>query len=661
MTGPTSIKTSPTKGGERANSHSPEQPRQPTLAGPQADILALQSAAGNGAVSQLVQSEGGQPLAPDVRRLMETRFDYDFTQVRVHTNEQATASAGVLNAHAFTVGQDIVFGAGQYDPRTVEGRGLLAHELAHVVQSHGRAPDQLTIAPAGDAMEAQAERAALVVSQGGSARVSRGVPPAVRLRRDPRLGDVLAQLEAIPLVLRDDEETLRWVIQAVRQVDYSDPDNIRPITETLSKKFPHLVPEFLTRLQNVLEYQRAQRERTMRLMQPGRNILGHRVPGAVIPLVLEAPRAIYRTIENLFQSAAAFIKGLIEGVKQSLSPAQVQELVNRLIESTLLSIVFPPVFLSGVVVGIVEDVVDAIRGIYGFVTNFSEIADAAMELIRIFFTDEGKQVAYAIGVESGKGYGARIIRMLQGNIFKFTFDLGRLVGPMIVYTILAFLGVPELIAASIASRLITVLRPLLNRFPRLLRLAEAIAHRLRRRRGRDRRHPEVDSDIEEMVERGIVEEAETTSRPTRRPRPGRPITSQRAAAARRRFNTLRNDYAERLGVSSGGQVHHAIELQTLDRYPGVFRESELNAFPNMRGIATERLRRQQLHGSKIREMWDRHYRNLDDEINNRGLQPGTQAYNNYVRRYLETARDEIDYVLGQFFAEYRTGRPRSFD
>jgi hypothetical protein len=65
---------------------------------------------------------------------METRFGHDFSRVRVHTDEQAAASARAVNAAAFTVGQDIVFGNGQFAPETEGGRGLLAHELAHVIQ-----------------------------------------------------------------------------------------------------------------------------------------------------------------------------------------------------------------------------------------------------------------------------------------------------------------------------------------------------------------------------------------------------------------------------------------------------------------------------------------------------------------------------------------------
>ncbi len=131
-------------------------------------------------------------------------------------------------------------------------------------------------------------------------------------------------------------------------------------------------------------------------------------------------------------------------------------------------------------------------------------------------------------------------------------------------------------------------------------------------------------------------------------------------AARKRFNALRDQYARRLGVGAGGQVHHAIELQALRRYPGVFTPGELNSFTNMRGIPAEVGGRRQLHNAKVREMWDRHYRQLDQTIRRRGLTPGTPAYNNLVRRWLTSARDEIDYVLGQFFSEYRTGRPRSF-
>jgi hypothetical protein len=76
----------------------------------------------------------GQPLDAGVRAFLEPRFGYDFSQVRVHTNPQAAESAKAVNAHAYTVGQNVVFGAGQYQPHSSAGQKLLAHELTHVVQ-----------------------------------------------------------------------------------------------------------------------------------------------------------------------------------------------------------------------------------------------------------------------------------------------------------------------------------------------------------------------------------------------------------------------------------------------------------------------------------------------------------------------------------------------
>ena len=68
---------------------------------------------------------------------MESRFGHDFSTVRVHSDAAAEQSARDVNAHAYTVGHDIVFGAGQFGPGTREGQRLIAHELAHVVQQSG--------------------------------------------------------------------------------------------------------------------------------------------------------------------------------------------------------------------------------------------------------------------------------------------------------------------------------------------------------------------------------------------------------------------------------------------------------------------------------------------------------------------------------------------
>jgi hypothetical protein len=76
----------------------------------------------------------GRPLDASTRAFFEPRFEQDLSEVRVHTGAKAAESARAVNALAYTVEQDIVFGAEQYSPGTSGGRLLLAHELAHVVQ-----------------------------------------------------------------------------------------------------------------------------------------------------------------------------------------------------------------------------------------------------------------------------------------------------------------------------------------------------------------------------------------------------------------------------------------------------------------------------------------------------------------------------------------------
>ncbi len=76
----------------------------------------------------------GQPLDQETRAFMEPRFGHDFSRVRVHTDARAAESARAVNALAYTVGKDVVFGTGKYTPETSKGQRLLAHELTHVVQ-----------------------------------------------------------------------------------------------------------------------------------------------------------------------------------------------------------------------------------------------------------------------------------------------------------------------------------------------------------------------------------------------------------------------------------------------------------------------------------------------------------------------------------------------
>lgn len=109
---------------------------------------------------------GGEPLAPELRAFYEPRFGRDFSQVRLHRGPPAGARARALGARAYAFGRDIAFAPGEFSPRSIAGRRLIAHELAHVAQQ-GRAP------PIG-----RRQRAGAVAPGLGLAQVSRRIQRA---------------------------------------------------------------------------------------------------------------------------------------------------------------------------------------------------------------------------------------------------------------------------------------------------------------------------------------------------------------------------------------------------------------------------------------------------------------------------------------------------
>ena len=121
-------------------------------------------------ISQLLQTSSSA-IAPAERAFFEPRFGHNFSQVRVHTDERAARSADAVSARAYTLGDDIVFGAGQYAPGTQEGRRLLGHELTHTIQQASTVPatGPGAAAAGSDAFEREAHRVGDIVATGGSA------------------------------------------------------------------------------------------------------------------------------------------------------------------------------------------------------------------------------------------------------------------------------------------------------------------------------------------------------------------------------------------------------------------------------------------------------------------------------------------------------------
>ena len=122
----------------------------------------------------------GRPLDAETRTTMEGRFGHDFSRVRLHDDERAATSASAIGARAYTVGDDIVLGAGAFAPQSGDGQRLLAHELTHVVQQAPASPvpqAKMARSVPGDAAEREADAVA--------DRVVAGEPVAVAERAAP--------------------------------------------------------------------------------------------------------------------------------------------------------------------------------------------------------------------------------------------------------------------------------------------------------------------------------------------------------------------------------------------------------------------------------------------------------------------------------------------
>ena len=599
---------------------------------------------------QAVLHTSGQALDLSTRVLMESRFRHDFSQVRVHTDAKAAESAEIVNARAYTVGRDVVFGAGQYAPGTSQGQWLLARELSRTVQqSHGgvevtespsfareatesahriasgRSPGPLRhtarmgiakqtkdepseayyknafianrayspdgpfrkLVPVGwpydkkliELWEAAKQQGALKNNVSGwdfkdirtfvdlvrdyqmkvmglpkgsaeheasgavNPRTAQslllvpitapqtpvkapdgraiqppvpGVQPDLAQRPMPGqsvpVGDTLGasrplaegleRIRRIPTRSTTVETEAREIAEALQGVNLRDRGNLEAVITTVASRFGTdsgpVLSAFLTNLEASLpprQPSQADRERlhaVLAQMQVApRGPWRQSGPGVLLPVVSQFSRPLVPTVEALGHAlggADALLAGLIEGLSGSLNAEQRERLVSRLLQSWAASAILPPVFLSlftaGAGVGIVEDVVDTVKQIYQLITNFGEFVETIVTITRALISPAAAQFGHAIGLEMGRSYGAKIAAMAEGDIVRFTFELGRMIGPTIVYIVLAFIGVPAVAAAAVVERLLPILRPFLERFPRLLKIAEGLATRLRERSAR---------------------------------------------------------------------------------------------------------------------------------------------------------------------------------
>lgn len=135
-------------------------------------------------------SSGGSPLGGPTQQMMESRFGHDFSQVRIHTDTRADESAEAVQARAYTVGSDIAFRSGEYQPESSDGQRLLAHELTHVVQQGGASGGlqaKMEVSQPGDPAEVEADSVADAVMRASDSEVSSVQRKAIQREEEPEV------------------------------------------------------------------------------------------------------------------------------------------------------------------------------------------------------------------------------------------------------------------------------------------------------------------------------------------------------------------------------------------------------------------------------------------------------------------------------------------
>jgi hypothetical protein len=181
-------------------------------------VLATQDQSMPPLVHQVLSSPG-QPLDPGTRAFMEPRFDHDFSRVKVHLGAAAEQSAWEMNAHAYTVGHNMVFDAGRFAPGTQEGRRLIAHELTHVVQQGALGQVKPTfISRSSDRLERQADDVSTAIMNSGLSQVG-ARPELIKAMANPSMPSGVIQRKPAPEAkpVREDKARLAELARDPRE------------------------------------------------------------------------------------------------------------------------------------------------------------------------------------------------------------------------------------------------------------------------------------------------------------------------------------------------------------------------------------------------------------------------------------------------------------
>ncbi len=257
----------------------------------------------------------------------------------------------------------------------------------------------------------------------------------------------------------------------------TDEDEVAALLERVPTS---LVLEFLQERDEQFLRARAQQELMIERMSPRRNpYTGGYGTGLMIGPAAQAighlGQGLIEAIRNAFSSSGHFLAGFFDEIAEHGNRSDADRLARQLMSSTVLNTVFPPIFLSGAVVGFVRNIIALPEAIRDLIENFDELMELVTEFVGLLFSPEGAELADALGREVGGQVLAELRELAALNPFEFTYRLGELVGPLLIELILSFLLPGAVII--LAARTLRAFRAVARELPRLARLLRLASSR----------------------------------------------------------------------------------------------------------------------------------------------------------------------------------------
>jgi hypothetical protein len=543
-----------------------------------------------------VLNSPGQPLSKSARQFFEPRFGHDLGHVTIHTGARASESAEAVHAHAYTVGRSIVFGSNRYEPDTSAGRRLLAHEISHVFQqtsrsSRGTDSSVPNLQRQTDATDLDREYAS-AVEIGDWPKAAEKLNAFNRNDIDARLAklssDEILQLHAgaVANPAVGPDSQVAQMTRKGRPLATVQP--AASVVSDLDKEYAAAVAS--ANWQDAAEKLNgfSAADIKSRLGQLSADQIDNVHKGAVNN----------RRVGPDSQVAKLTTRSVSVGTTAGASDTGVPMDQREPLEPGQ-DYMADPAYVDNVV-----------HATYNLLTNLFEMQHAD----GTSFDIDADRIRKA--ARSGqKAPGGAIA---GGLFFRSTKDRK-------IYPVFFTAGtIPNIVACwdEVEKATPEALNQTRDALIDVAVAAHGVAH----------------ASIKSSQQAAKTESA--TGGPRLKP----------SQAARRAFAKLEPEYAEKLGVGPGGVVHHARELQLLDKYPGAFTEDELNAFGNMRGIPKKF--NDTMHLSGFRTFWNEAYEFIDNVVKERKLAPGTNEYNQFVRDVVDRYYRRIDDAFGHLFTEY---------